>query len=167
LETENIYAEGNFFRELRLGAINGLGFGVLAELSARGIFTFQRNLVEQQHPLGPDWHILRNPYPWEWWYLPLLFLALTSIATVLIYARSKIKSVTWRWQLIGFLALIELYVGTLAWDLWNASRVKYNYWEFAYSTTLLPWITLIPALIVYNFLFGWATKKLRIGQRRR
>jgi hypothetical protein len=155
------------FREIALGALNGLGFGVLAELSVRGLYTYEKALAAQ-HPLGPDWDILMSPYPWAWWYPPLLSVVFTSIATLFVcwFWRSRIKSLTLRWPLVGFLAVFEFYLMTLAWDFWNASSVKYNYWEFAYSTKLFPWIILVPALLAYNFLFGWATKKLRIGQRR-
>jgi hypothetical protein len=157
-----------FFRELWLGWINGLGFGVLAELAMRLLFAYDE--VVAQRTLDPNTRILMSPYPWAWWYLPLLSLVLTSIATLLVYAfwRSHIKSVTWRWQLVGFLAVLELYVLTLARDLWNAnfSELKSYYWQFAYSIKLLPWIILIPTLLAYNFLFGWATKQLG-GRRER
>jgi hypothetical protein len=157
------------FREVALGALNGLGFGLLAELSMRGIYTYEKALAG---PSGfhQDMEILMSPYPWAWWYFPLLSVVFTSIATLFVcwFWRSRIKSVTWRWQLVGFLAVVEFYLMMLAWDLWNAhsSGFKSIDWQFAYSIKPFPWIILIPALFAYDFLFGWAAKRFGLDNGR-
>jgi len=104
----------------------------------------------------------RAPYPFSWWYLPLLSALLVTVASVIVhrYLVPRLNLQISRWPAIGALAVFELYLITLAIDWWNASHSisREDYWQLAYSTKLFPWVLLFPSVIIFNLLFGWLIK---------
>jgi len=160
-------AKKNRFDGWQLGAINGLALGVVAELLMRTIYAYERS--RGGPAAGSEIIIDRMPYPFSWWYLPLLSLVLVTVASVIVhrYLLPHLRSQISRWPAIGALAIFELYLITLALDWWNASHSisREDYWQFAYSTKLFPWVLLIPGVIIFNLLFGWLIKTFSISRR--
>ena len=141
-----------------MGAFNGLALGVTAELVMRALYQYELSDAERT-PADSQIVIDTIPYPFSWWYLPVLSFALVTIASVIAhrFLRPHVKSQIFLWPAIGALAVLELYLITAAIDWWNAtnSPLQADYWQFAHSNKLFPWLLLVPGILVFNLLFGW------------
>jgi hypothetical protein len=88
-----------------IGVINGIIFGVILEVFLRLAFIFETYARE---PLSAGINISYLPYPFSWWFLPLLSLATVSVSTAAVYTflDKGIKSVVWFWQTVGIATVI-------------------------------------------------------------
>lgn len=148
----------------QIGALNGLVLGVLAEILLRAIYYYEG--VRAGPVRTPEIIVDRIPYPFNWWYLPVLSLILVTVASVIghRYLFPRLKPRVLRWPVIGLVAVAELYLFTLALDWWNAAHSAVPYWDYASSTNLFPWVLLIPAVILFNLLFGWLMTRFSLGR---
>ncbi|MCA1592530.1 MAG: hypothetical protein LC754_07750 [Acidobacteria bacterium] len=142
-----------------LGAINGILFGMLLELIFRSIFLYEK-YVQRQSPISPGLHIDMAPYPFSWWYLPVLFLVLVTLASLLVhrYLSSHIKSRIWLWQVIGFAAVLEccLYAAILSWYHWYRGFAFLGVADLvqAMESGLKTCLLFLPVALVFNLLFA-------------
>jgi len=149
-------------RTVGLGVINGLSFGILAEVVMSLLYEYEIGLGGRTDPATT---IDMAPYPWAWWYLPLISTLLVTTATFVVHCflGRRIKSPFWFWEAVGLFSVAGLYLLTLSVDWWNArsSSLKADYWQFAPSLKLAPWILLVPALLVFNLLFAWIANQIK------
>lgn len=157
--------ESQVFRcVIKSGAIYGLTFGALAEISLRLIYTLERH-TQEAASFPPDVHIQMTSYPFQWWYVPLLSFTLLLPARVLTcrYLSRYITPPIWRWQATGFVGVFVFYLLTLISDLWNArlSIMGADYWQFAGSMNPGLWVALTLGISAYSFAYGSIRKYLR------
>jgi hypothetical protein len=144
---------------IKLGAINGILFGTLLELTFRSIFFYERH-VQERMPISPGLNIDMAPYPFNWWYLPILFLILVTLASFLMhwYLSERIKSHLWLWQIIGFVAVLEccLYAAILNWYHWFRGFDFLGTEDLAQAmgSDLKICLLFLPVAILFNLLFA-------------
>jgi hypothetical protein len=141
----------------KLGALNAILFGIITDLVLRMVYNYERtSLISLRTEVNLN--IDLSPYPFQWWYLPLMSVALIIPATILVYRYllSHLNSYLWLWQAVGIAAVFECYLLTLTMDWWNAhfSEMGADYWAVAYSIKPVPWIFILPAVSVFNLLFA-------------
>jgi hypothetical protein len=152
-----------------LGAVNGILFGASLELISRSIFLYE-GYVQAQTPTPPDLHIQMAPYPFNWWYLPTLFLALVALASFIAhrYLAGRVKSALWLWQAIGIMAVAEcgLYaVIMIVWYQWRGGFgfLGMGYLAQAIKSDLKLCLVLLPLAVVFNLLFSKALRSWKVA----
>lgn len=144
---------------IKLGAINGILFGTLLELICRSIFFYER-YVQERTPLSPGLNIDMAPYPFSWWYLPILFLVLVTMASFIVhrYLSARIKSHIWLWQVIGVVAVLEcfLFAAILNWYHWYRGFAFLGTEDLAQAvgSELKLCLLFLPVAILFNLLFA-------------
>lgn len=142
---------------IKSGAIYGLTFGTLIEISLRLIYALERRMQEGV-PLPSDTHIQIASYPFHWWYLPLISFTLLLPASILVhrYLGHYPTSPVWLWQATGFVGVFAFYLSTLINDSLNAqfSTMGEDYWQFAWSMKPELWLVLILSTSVYSLVYG-------------
>ncbi len=117
-----------YWKAIELGSLCGLLFGLLSEAILHSLFFYD----SYAHPItSPDnLNIDLTPYPFNWWYLPLLWLVLVALASYFAHwcFAGYIKSSIWLWQIIGLTAvfvgcLASFIIGSYSWYL------RYPDWE--------------------------------------
>ena len=148
------------WRIIKLGAINGILFGTLLELTLRARYSYGM-YVFNQTPLPPDMHIQIAPYPFKWWYLPLLSLVLVTLASFLVnrYLAKYLKSSIWLWQVIGFVAVLEacVYSAITIWYQWYYSRFDFlgmDYLLHAIKSEQSICLRVLPVVLAFNLIFA-------------
>ena len=155
---------------LELGAVCGLLFGILSEIIFRSIFLYEGYV----HPpiKSAEFSIDMAPYPFSWWYLPLLWLILVALASYFVhrYLARHIKSSIWLWQVVGIVAVLEgcsfsfilvVYGWYSQFGHWEA-RVL---WEGIIDSTLRELkigLFFLPFLLVFNLIFVMVLRRWRL-----
>jgi len=145
---------------VKLGAINGILFGTLSELIFRSMFLYEGH-VQNQTPISPDLHILMAPYPFNWWYLPALFLALVTLSSFIVhqYLAQHIKSVIWLWQIVGIVAVAGFGLYALIMIGWYQWRSELDFLGIdslapAIKSDLGLCLLFLPIAVAFNILFS-------------
>ena len=145
---------------IRFGAINGVLFGTSLELTLRLIFLYERH-VQNQTPISPDPHIQMAPYPFNWWYLPALFLALVTLASFIVhrYLAQHIKSAMWLWQIIGIVAVVGCGLYAVIMISWYQWRSEFDFLGLgslapAIKSDLGLCLLFLPIAVAFNLLFS-------------
>lgn len=149
----------NKSRALELGALNGIIFGSLFEVTYRSLFLWETYRLKQT-PAPEGLSIDLSPYPFRWWYLPVLSLVLVSLASLLVHRllSRSIESTIWRWQIIGVVAVLGCFVYVCGMDglRWYA---EFTYLGAGYLLDVvageLRWLSFVlPLVLGYNLIFG-------------
>lgn len=153
-----------FWSAVKSGTINGLVAGAVIELSLRFVHVYQNWLYERT-PLPDEMQIQMSPYPFRWWYLPLLSFVLVVPMSLLVqhFMSHHIKSPILLWQIIGLGSVLTLYLSILISDVWNAhfSIMGADYWLFAWSLNLMGWLSLVISVAVFNLLYSLVIQFIR------
>jgi hypothetical protein len=145
---------------VKLGAINGLLFGTLSELIFRSMFLYER-YVQHQTPISPGLHIQEAPYPFNWWYLPALFLVLVTLASLVVhrYLTQFIKSAVWLWLIIGIVAVFGCGIYAVIMASWYQWRSEFDFLGMDYlaqaiKSDLKICLLFLPIALAFNLLFS-------------
>lgn len=151
-----------YWNAIRLGAINGITFGVFFEITLRSIFLYE-SYIQKQTSISSDMHIHTTSYPFSWWFLPILSLVFITLASFLAnqYLAHRIKSIFWLWQIIGFIAVLECYLYGAIMSCWEWYRFDFVYVEDvmrAMYGNLITCLRVLPIVLVFNLLFAIALR---------
>ena len=165
-----IWNKSHKSKVIALGAINGILFGTMLETVLRSLFLYEKYLRDKR-PSG-GFSISYSPYPFSWWYLPLLSFVFVTLATFIVhrYFSQYIKFSIWFWQTVGVVALLECAVYLILRSLY------YHYLYFS-EYDFLPIESLItgiesdlfmlliasPIIAAFNLLFALVLKWRRIN----
>ena len=154
---------------VELGAINGLLLGSLFELALRSIYLLERHSQERT-PLPPDVHIQTSPYPFAWWYPPLLSLVLVTLSSFLAsrYLARRVTSPVLLWQVIGVLTMLGLCAYVIIgvgykWYSIEAVLPATEYLAHVLRTEMGIILCVSPFVLGFNLLFAFALRS-RGGQ---
>lgn len=146
-----------------IGAVNGLILGTLVEIALRLLYSLD-GYLQDQTPLPYGMSISYAPYPFRWWWFPLIgvimFAPAATVTQWLFFGH------TTRYQgavIAGCIVIGEFYLFNLVWDLWlvMTSDMGTDYWRYALSNKPRLWVVLIPFVLMFSLLSE--TVKVRLG----
>jgi 4-amino-4-deoxy-L-arabinose transferase-like glycosyltransferase len=150
------------WKVLELGARNGIMFGALFEVTYRTIYQWNNSQPERLIPGEPRLIIDLAPYPFRWWYLPLLSTVSVPLASLLVHRllSRRTKSTILLWQLIGLVALLGVAIygcSNIVYGLYMHSHLEMDYffWEAGLGLRLLLF-PVLPLVMAYNLIFAVA-----------
>ncbi len=159
-----IWSKSHKLKVVALGAINGILFGTLVETVLRSLFLYEKYLRDKR-PVSSNIHFSYLPYPFSWWYLPLLSFVFVTFATFVVhrYFAQHIKSSIWFWQVVGFVAVSGLVVYSIPHSLYNWCFSQFDFTKAYYSMEALQKDLLIlliafPSIAIFNLLFALVLK---------
>lgn len=159
-----IWSKSHKLKVIALGAINGILFGVSMETVLRSLFLYEKYLRGKE-PLSPNLHISYLPYPFNWWFLPLLSFVFVTLATFIVhrYFAQYIKSSIWFWQVVGVVAVLGLVVYSIPHSLYTWCFSIFDFSESYYSMEAiqqdLPILLIaFPSIALFNLLFALVLK---------
>lgn len=152
---------------ITLGAINGILLGVFLEILFRSLFLLEVYL----RPSDPSPRTITIPdphYPFNWWYLPLLFFIAVTLATFVVdrFASGYLKSLIWFWQAVGVatspvLALFSIIIAFYYWYLQSFDFTKLYSVKIAIKQDFLLSFLALPIIAAFNLLFALILKRLK------
>ena len=159
-----ILSKSHKLKVIALGAINGILFGILMETVLRSLFLYEKYLRDKKPPLS-NLNISYLPYPFNWWFLPLLSVVFVTLATFIVhrYFAQYIKSSIWFWQVVGIVAVLGLVVYSIPYSLYNWCFSKFSFPESYYSIEAMQqdlpiFLVAFPSIAVFNLLFALVLK---------
>lgn len=150
-----------------LGAINGILLGILSEIVLRSAFLLEV-FLRSREPLSPEISIDFLPYPFSWWYLPLLSLTSVTLATFIVhrFLIVYIKSSVWFWQMVGIVTIFICAIYSTIFFFYNWSISNFEFVELDSVVSALRgdlFILFVMFLIgaAYNLLFAFVLKRIK------
>ncbi len=148
---------------IALGAINGLVFGTLLETILRSLFLYEK-FLRNKKPSG-NFSISYLPYPFNWWFLPLMFFVAATFATFIVhrYFARFTKSNIWFWQIVGVGAVFgcAVYLTLSIFRFWYFSEYDFPIVESLkedLKSDLFSLLVVLPFVAAFNLLFALVLK---------
>ncbi len=149
-----------------LGAINGILLGVFLEILSRSIFLFEVYLSSSS-PSPSKVSIPYPKYPFNWWFLPLLFFIAVTFASFIVqhYAAIYIKSVIWFWQTVGIVTWLIFGSYSTIYAFYDGSLQGFETEFYSLLFELIRGSSLLfiafPIIAIFNLLFALILKRLK------
>lgn len=152
---------------IALGAINGILFGVLSDITWRLGF-FVETYLRSRPPPPVGITICYSGYPFRWWYLPLLsFIAVTSATFIVHHCAAKyIKSSIWFWQIVGVVIVFAFATFSIIYVLYYGEFTEFGLTELysVMSDVKRDFFVLFiayPIIVIFNLLFALILKRFK------
>jgi hypothetical protein len=145
------------------GLLNGIAFGMVADISLRLLYAFARNPSDLWITFNQS-YIDKTFYPFHWAFLP-------TVAGFLFVGSSMItRRLVGHWfsplllsMCIGIVSVSEFFLVNFVWDFWEVmtSDMGLDYCRYGLSNKPTLWLILVPSVLIFQILFAWIQNRIK------